>query len=235
MFGQFLGRKGFRVTEAKNALEALRVLKLQPIDLILTDYHMPEMNGIDLLREVRKRNPRLPVVIMSGAADMRTAIGLQQEAFDFLSKPVDADDLLVTINLAFKHNNPPEAPESAFDSGRGIGPVYIRVDPARPGVTICEFNRPLDEHSQKAFDTALRRLRMEGGVQASVVFVLKNVSYINNVGLNFLLSVYEDWRKGHRIIFCQVSEPVHRYFKILGYLDYFPNVPTLQEAFEAIS
>ncbi len=230
MFTKFLIRKGFRVEPAANALEAIRIVRKGGVDLVLTDFHMPEMSGLDLLREVRRMSDGLPVIVMSGQADIQTAVGvLREEAFDFLQKPVSSEELLETVRSALRRASEKTAEEVV--PGRGVGPVYCTHPSGTSDVTLLEFNRPLDEHSQKGFDSAIRRLVTDGEIRNTVIIALRNVSYINNVGMNFLLTTFEDWKsKGRRIVFCQLSDPVYKYLKILGYLEYFPNALTVEDA-----
>lgn len=229
MFGTFLERKGFKTILAANALEALRALKHHHVDLILTDYHMPQMTGMDLLREARVVSPQVPVIMMSGQADMKTAVEtLREEAFDFLSKPVDSNDLLQTVTLCLRRFR--SEPAGPVETGKDVGPVHCTQSDQHP-VTILEFNRPLDEFSQKSFDVALRRLAADGEIQKAVIIVMRNVPYMNNVGMNFLLSTYKDWKsKGCAIAFTHLSEPVHKYLKLLGYLDFFPTFLNTKDA-----
>jgi len=56
----------YRVAQAQNGREALEIINSQPVDLILTDVHMPEMNGLELIRRVREIGNNLPVIIMTG-------------------------------------------------------------------------------------------------------------------------------------------------------------------------
>lgn len=89
------------VFEASNGEEALRLLKNQSVDLILTDIDMPVKNGLDFLREFRQINRTTPVAIMSGGhvieEDMLKLIG----AFSFIQKPnLDLDILLNYIAAA---------------------------------------------------------------------------------------------------------------------------------------
>lgn len=232
MFAKFLTRKGYRTETAPNALEALRILRKGGVNLVLTDLQMPEFSGLELLREVRHMDAKIPVIMMSGQADLSTAVkALREEAFDFLQKPVDSNDLLETVRAAIARTR--ESAPSTVKDGRGVGPVYCTRAAGNPGVSVLEFNRPLDEHSSKAFDAAIRRFVSEGEIQAKVVIVLRNVTYMNNIGMNFLLSTFDDWKgQGRRVVMTQLSDPVYKYLKILGYLDYFPNAPTVQDALD---
>ncbi|MBE7438086.1 MAG: response regulator [Spirochaetales bacterium] len=231
MFAKFLNRHGFEVQTASQALEAIRKLKSRAVDLVLTDYHMPEVNGLELLEEIRNMDAHLPVIMMSGVADMHTALkAIKSHAFDFLTKPVDSSELLNTIRLALEHNrqHPATAPETV---DRGFGPVLMHIDPAQTDQYILHINRALDQHQRGTIDNALRQLEAEGHLGRKLIVSLHNVPYINSTGLNYLLDLLQSWKtRGFKVVLTELSEPVYRYFKPLGYLDYLPYRPTLEEA-----
>ena len=83
---------------ARNGVTALEMLRTQEFDLVLTDIHMPEMDGLTLLGKLPDVNPALKAVVVTAYGDMgniRTA--MQRGAYDFLTKPIDFQDLEVTI------------------------------------------------------------------------------------------------------------------------------------------
>jgi CheY-like chemotaxis protein len=91
---------GYRVLGALGARQALDHLNRggQRIDLIVTDYWMPEMNGIDLLKAVRKSHPTLPVIIMSANSDKNLLIEAMKNRCDgFIEKPFSLDQLVAEI------------------------------------------------------------------------------------------------------------------------------------------
>ena len=102
-------RKGeYEFFFAHNGIEALKVLLEQPdIDIILSDINMPEMDGLTLLTKINElRNPALKCIMVSAYGDManiRTA--MNNGAFDFATKPIDLDDLSVTIEKAIEQIN----------------------------------------------------------------------------------------------------------------------------------
>jgi CheY-like chemotaxis protein len=94
--------KGFEVYAAYSGLEALSVLQSQPIDIMLTDVIMPDMNGVMLYRETRKIFPKLTTILMTAyAADEIINQGLAEGIKTVLTKPLDIDFLLVLLS-AFK-------------------------------------------------------------------------------------------------------------------------------------
>ncbi len=92
--------KGYRVVEAISGNEALNHLSRDhKIDLVLTDYSMPEMNGIELLKKIREKNKTIPIVIMSAYGDKDLVIeGMHYRCDGFIDKPFDMEELLEVIN-----------------------------------------------------------------------------------------------------------------------------------------
>jgi DNA-binding NtrC family response regulator len=88
------------VTGGEAALERLRE---GPADIVVLDVKMPGMSGLDALREIKKRYPRIEVIMLTGHASMEVAIeGMDIGAFDYLMKPIDIDELLYKIQDAYK-------------------------------------------------------------------------------------------------------------------------------------
>jgi len=83
--------------------EALSFLDGRSVDVVVLDVKMPGMDGIQALREIKKRNPLLEVIMLTGHASMEAAIeGMELGAFDYLMKPINIDDLLYKIQDAHK-------------------------------------------------------------------------------------------------------------------------------------
>lgn len=105
MLETFLSAQDFRVITATGGQEALAIIERQePIDLLLTDIRMPDMNGIRLMEAVRQLHPRLPVLLMTGYTDFDLVVeGLKQHAFDLLMKPIDFDQLTWVLTKALAY------------------------------------------------------------------------------------------------------------------------------------
>jgi DNA-binding NtrC family response regulator len=89
----------YNVQTFTSAKTALNFIKTNEIDLVVSDYLMPEMDGISFLAEVRKIKPEVPRIILTGYADKENAIKAINEVglFQYIEKPWDNDDLLITI------------------------------------------------------------------------------------------------------------------------------------------
>ena len=101
-----LQKSGYKVHTANNALIALNKLKVETYDLVLSDVMMPDMNGLDLLSQIHKTQPDLPVVIITGQGTIRDAVSaMQAGAFDYLPKPIDKKQLLSVLGRALREKN----------------------------------------------------------------------------------------------------------------------------------
>jgi DNA-binding NtrC family response regulator len=91
----------YEVTEAGDGMEALVKLKQGKFAVIVMDIKMPKMDGMDALERIQLLAPDTPVVMISGHADIDTAVEtVKKGAFDFISKPLDLNRLLITIRNA---------------------------------------------------------------------------------------------------------------------------------------
>ncbi len=92
---------GYRVSTAANGREATGLLAGATFDVILSDIDMPEMNGIQFLQDIRRRDADVPVVLMTGDPDLTTAVlAVEHGALQYLIKPVDLDELQNVIARA---------------------------------------------------------------------------------------------------------------------------------------
>jgi two-component system response regulator AtoC len=90
---------GLDVISAESATEALALL--DDADVVVSDYMMPDMDGMQLLEKVRAAHPALPVILVTAHGSERLAVrALKQGAYDYLSKPFDNDELVFTIERA---------------------------------------------------------------------------------------------------------------------------------------
>jgi DNA-binding response OmpR family regulator len=117
---KILNRRGFATTTAGTGEEALRRLSERP-DVVILDIRMPGMDGLTALRELKRRAPSVPVIMLSGHGTEDAAkVALREGAFDFLAKPCDIDLLVAKLHEATRHG---ERPGTAAE--RRVGDVMI--------------------------------------------------------------------------------------------------------------
>ncbi|MEE8449676.1 MAG: sigma-54 dependent transcriptional regulator [Thermodesulfobacteriota bacterium] len=105
MIAEFLARAEFDVQAVSSGAEALAVIKKERVDLVITDYKMPGMSGLELVKESKEINPEVNVVILTAYGTIGTAVAAMKEgAYDYLTKPVDLDELLALIARVKERN-----------------------------------------------------------------------------------------------------------------------------------
>ena len=98
-----LSRMGIKTTSASDLSQARNSLQQNKYDLCLTDMRLPDGNGIDLVRDIQKQHPDLPVAVITAHGNMQSAIeALKAGAFDFVSKPVDLTILRNLVETALR-------------------------------------------------------------------------------------------------------------------------------------
>ena len=104
MLRAVLGAEGYAVAEASDGTEAVTAVEREAFDVILLDIRMTNMDGIEALTEIRKISPLVPVLIMTAYASVKTAVeALKAGAFDYLTKPLDIEELKILIEKALDH------------------------------------------------------------------------------------------------------------------------------------
>jgi len=96
-----LSDEDFEVITASNGYEALKMIDSEAPDLVLLDIWMPGMDGIETLKEIKKNNPHIQVIMITGHGTIETAVKATKfGAFDFIEKPLSIDKVIVAINNA---------------------------------------------------------------------------------------------------------------------------------------
>ena len=96
-----LTHRGFKVTTASSGAEAIRALRYWEFDLAVVDLKMEDMDGIEVLKVLKKMDPALQVIILTGHGSERAARdGIAHGAFDYLIKPIGLDPLIARISAA---------------------------------------------------------------------------------------------------------------------------------------
>ncbi len=96
-----LSDDGFDVLTAANGYEALKIIETESPDIVLLDIWMQGMDGIETLKEIKKENPSIPVILISGHGNIETAVkATKMGAFDLIEKPLSIDKVILAINNA---------------------------------------------------------------------------------------------------------------------------------------
>jgi len=100
---RFLSRYGFEVLETHSGKKALNILETFVPDLVMTDFRLEDMDGKALLVKIKEKYPRIPVIIITGYSDIKTAVEVMKlGAYDYVTKPLFPDEILVTIRKALE-------------------------------------------------------------------------------------------------------------------------------------
>jgi two-component system response regulator HydG len=99
----FLERNGFETHEVYNATKAIDLIKNRPFDVFLTDFRLPDTDGIELLKQIKKISPSSLVILMTAYADIRMAVNaIKFGAYEYVSKPVNPEELLEHIKMGLR-------------------------------------------------------------------------------------------------------------------------------------
>jgi DNA-binding NtrC family response regulator len=99
-----LKKRGMSATCCMSADEALRTLEAGAFDVVVTDLHMAEMNGLELCERIAQNNPAIPVIVLTAFGSLEAAVSaIRAGAYDFISKPVELDALAIAVERAAKH------------------------------------------------------------------------------------------------------------------------------------
>jgi two-component system OmpR family response regulator len=106
-----LEKEGYRVSVAADGREAARALLGPRPDLVITDLLMPDVGGLDLLTEIRRTHPDLPVIIVTAFGDWHTySRALELGAAAFISKPLKMAELVAAVHAALAQRGATSVP-----------------------------------------------------------------------------------------------------------------------------
>ncbi|MCE3226417.1 MAG: sigma-54-dependent Fis family transcriptional regulator [Bacteroidetes bacterium] len=103
---RFLTKNGYEVETVANGKSGISTFAAKPADLVLCDYRLGDMEGVEVLKKIKDIEPTVPFIIMTGYSDIRTAVNvMKMGAFDYLTKPLLPDETLQIIKRALANNN----------------------------------------------------------------------------------------------------------------------------------
>ena len=102
----FLKKKGFDVTAEHDPETAVELIREKEYDLMIADYRMPKMNGLELIQKVREIDPVVAIIMISAYGKIETAVQIMKSgASDYLTKPIDLKELLLLIDKCIENRN----------------------------------------------------------------------------------------------------------------------------------
>ncbi len=102
----YLKKKGYKIFSASSGKEGIETARTNSVDIILSDFKMPDLTGLDVLEQVKKLNPEISFVIVTAYGTVENAVkAMRLGAFDYISKPVDLDELDLMIERIIEHKN----------------------------------------------------------------------------------------------------------------------------------
>lgn len=157
---------GYRVLQVPDPLTALQYLEEQPIDVVITDWRMPEMDGMQLLDRIKDRWPQVHVILMTAYSSVDSAVqAIKNGAYDYLSKPFTTDVLIQRLEKLRQPEggNGEVAPASGETASDPADEPTATVAEGRNGESevVCGINFKLPEAvagvEKSLIDAALRR------------------------------------------------------------------------------
>lgn len=178
-----LGQNNVQVFIAGNGLHALKVLEQEDIDLVISDWRMPGMDGPALLAEIKVRYPHVPVIVMTAYSTVKNAVqSMRNGAYDYIAKPFDIDELDITVAkaLQFRDNARLRAEldeHAQFDSLVGDSPAFRKVLQAVDSVRDSSATILLTGESGTGKEMVARAIHKHGS-RADKPFVAVNCAAI---------------------------------------------------------
>ena len=103
VFSDVLKRVGYQVKAVEDGQEAIKEVEEKTYNLALVDLRMPTMDGIEILENIKKRKPQIPVIIYTGHGSITTAVeAMRKGASDYLNKPFSPEELKLSIRKALE-------------------------------------------------------------------------------------------------------------------------------------
>jgi two-component system chemotaxis response regulator CheB len=183
---RLLTKAGYNVVVTHNGQDALKQIEREQFDAILTDWMMPQMDGIELIRKIRQNINPLPLIIMITAlvSDGARSYAIESGADDYIAKPIDVDELLARVKdgLDKKLQQPPGKFSQTVTRELGKYPPFVGVSIATSTggpPTLIDIFRNIPENIPAAFfivqhgppwmlDTFSQRLQRETGLKVNL-------------------------------------------------------------------
>jgi len=166
-----LNHEGYAVTKAFTGREGLQLAETEQFDLVLLDIMLPELNGMEVLRRLR-RTSKVPVIMLTARDEtMDKVAGLDQGADDYITKPFAIEELLARIRVTLRKHSDSGNVAPAVQSAQALNANGVELDPKRHTVTV---NKTPVELTKREFDL-LHYMLLNKGVVVTRDMLMENV------------------------------------------------------------
>lgn len=138
-----LKKEGYRLIFARNGKEGLEKLSRKNADMIISDYQMPGMNGLQFLEKVKEFYPDILTIMMTGVEDVKVAMQAINEAgvYKFLLKPCGSEILKITVRRAVETLDIIRERDALIEKVKAKDALLNRLEKEHPGITTVKRDR----------------------------------------------------------------------------------------------
>ncbi|MFT3979486.1 MAG: sigma-54 dependent transcriptional regulator [Ferruginibacter sp.] len=146
LLSNFLKRKGFEAASAASGKKGLEAMKANQYDLVLCDFRLGDMDGKEILQQIKAGNPAMPVIMVTGYSDIKMAVEVMRlGAFDYVTKPLVPDELIKVIKKALDEDAGNSSTATGIQPGAAVPKKKKEID-AGNDILIGK-----DKNTQKVF------------------------------------------------------------------------------------
>ena len=175
-----LRNEGYDVITADNGQSGIELFELENPSIVLTDIKMPGMDGIDVLRRIKRTNPDAEVIIITGHGDMEKAVkSIQLEASDFIAKPINTDTLFKALRRAEAKLKVKQALKHyTFNLEKAVKKKTTALEKSRKGMdALCDitYNLNKKKYLVEAFDLIIERIKNIFSFEEAIPLIFNEV------------------------------------------------------------
>ena len=154
LYSEILLSQGYNVASSESGADAIEYVKLNHVDLVITDLMMPDMNGQEVLERTKQYNALTDVILITGHGTIDSAIAaLKSGAFDYLRKPVNKDELLLSVGRCLEQKR-------MLEENQGLKRSLKLLEVSRT-ISSCIDREKLYEHS---LDAVIQEIATDAGI-----------------------------------------------------------------------
>jgi two-component system response regulator HydG len=182
MLQGLLNKKGFESDIAFSANEGLKKFGNFKPNLVISDFRLPDINGLDLLKQIKSLNPHMPVIIMTSYAEIRTAVNaIKLGAYEYITKPLNPEEILVLIKSAIEKSKTVEKVDKTkkIEFIRGKSPNSVQIDQYINLVAPTDMSVIIEGESGTGKEIVARRIH-EASARKNKNFVAVDCGALSN-------------------------------------------------------